>query len=94
MTTPSSDCLSCIDGMAPTTSDLFGACYRTCPVCQPACACCHGESCFPCWTTDLGEFLDSFNTIGLLPILCHTCYGAVGIAQMSEMEDPHDHTQP
>jgi hypothetical protein len=78
------DCLSCVDGVAPTTSSLLGACYRACPTCRPACPCCHGEGRFPYWTVSLDEFLDSYNAVGLLPILCHTCYGLVGVAQMNE----------
>ena len=55
------DCLSCVDGVAPTTSSLLGACYRACPTCRPACPCCHGEGRFPYWTVSLDEFLDSYN---------------------------------
>ncbi len=86
MTTPTVDCLSCVDGMAPTTTELLGACYRICPTCQPPCACCHGEGCFPAWTSSLHEFVDSYNTIGLQPVLCHTCLGLLTVTRLTDQE--------
>ncbi len=86
MSTPDTGCLSCVDGMAPTTTQLLGACYRTCPSCQPPCACCHGEGSFPAWTSSLTAFVDSYNSIGLLPVLCHTCLGIIAVTLLNEQE--------
>lgn len=82
------DCLDCIGGMSLSHADYMGgACFRVCLTCQPGCHCCHGQGCFPSWTTDMTHFIAAYNDAGLMPVLCHTCGGVVGVARIRE-ENP------
>jgi len=87
MTTDTTNsCLFCIDGMAPTSSVLFGHCFQVCLSCQPICRCCDGHGLYPAWTKDLAVFLATYNAIGFTPVLCHTCGGVLAVV------DDHEET--
>ena len=77
------DCMLCIDGLAPDTNQILGACYRVCTVCQPACPCCEGQGRYPS-TRDMGAFIAASNANCLIPELCHTCGGVLAIWSMDE----------
>lgn len=87
-TTTPTECMLCIDGMTPVTTDLFGDCYVKCRNCQPVCPCCDGDGCFPTWTTELFEFITAYNQAGYVPAICHTCGGALGLRAFTEEERP------
>lgn len=82
------DCLDCIDGMSPGTSPVLGTCYQVCLTCQPPCPCCHGNGCFPAWTTDMAAYIASVNDTGQAPVLCHTCGGVVDLTPLAEENPP------
>jgi hypothetical protein len=86
--TESTDCLDCISGIAIADSDFMGACFRACPTCQPVCPCCNGQGRYPSWTRDMAEFAVSYNETGLLPVLCHTCGGVVGVSLLDPETGP------
>ena len=82
------DCMLCIDGRTPVSTDLFGESFITCPNCQPVCPCCDGQACFPAWTSDLFELITAYNQAGFVPALCHTCGGALGLRPFTDEETP------
>jgi hypothetical protein len=84
------ECLSCIDGFAPTTDELLGYAFRACPACRIACSCCNGRGVYPVWTQDMTEFAAVYNAAGFAPVICHTCGGVVDVAPLDE-ETPHGH---
>lgn len=87
MTTTATDCLYCIDGLAPDTNQILGQCYRVCTICQPPCPCCEGNGRFPSWTTDMVRFIAAYNANGITPELCHTCGGVLALWSVEE-ENP------
>ena len=91
--TTTTDCLFCVDGLAPDTSTVIGACFRPCPRCKPQCRCCDGQGAYPDWTKDLYTFLVFYNAVGLKPVLCHDCCGVVELTPLDpDQETTHDHT--
>jgi hypothetical protein len=82
------DCLDCISGFAIANSPLIGYCFRECPTCRPVCPCCNGDGRYPWWTRDMVEFIALYNNRGLVPMLCHTCGGVVGLSLLDEETGP------
>jgi hypothetical protein len=85
--TTTTECLYCIDGLAPDTNQLLGECFRVCTFCRPACPCCEGQGRFPSWTNDMVRFIATYNANRLAPELCHTCGGVTGARSITDEEE-------